>query len=70
MEKQKLGQSRQIKALKNISPIAWPHINLVGKYNFKKINIPLSFSKINELVKHDVLAIEVLEDDDSIEISL
>ena len=64
LEKQKLKQDKQIEALKRISPIAWSHINLIGKYDFKKINMPLSFSRINELVKYDILVDDGLESED------
>tara|TARA_B110000503_G_C6866548_1_gene296941 strand:+ start:72 stop:479 length:408 start_codon:yes stop_codon:yes gene_type:complete len=55
LEKQKSGEHQQIKALKRTSPIAWSHINIIGKYFFREISVPLSFSKINELVKHNIL---------------
>ena len=55
LEKQKAEQHKQIEALKRASPIAWPHINIIGKYLFREINLPLSFSKINEIVKDDIL---------------
>lgn len=58
LEKQQLKQDKQIGALKGTSPIAWSHINLIGKYDFRKISIPLSFSKISELVKYDILVDE------------
>ena len=58
LEKQKLGQVRQIEALRRISPISWTSINLYGKYEFSKITTPTSFSKLSELVKNDVLVEE------------
>jgi TnpA family transposase len=58
LEKQKLGQVRQIEALRRISPISWTSINLYGKYEFSKITTPTSFSKLSELVKNDVLVKE------------
>lgn len=61
LEKQKSKQHQQVKALKRASPIAWPHINIIGKYFFREISIPLSFSKINELVKHDILIDEDIQ---------
>jgi TnpA family transposase len=64
LEKQNLNQNKQIEALKRISPIAWSHINLIGKYDFRKINMPLSFAKLNELVKYDVLVDEGLGSED------
>ena len=64
LEKQKAEQYQQIEALKRASPIAWPHINIIGKYLFREINLPLSFSKINELVKYDILVDEGLESED------
>jgi hypothetical protein len=70
LEKKRLNQDKQIEALKRISPIAWPHINLIGKYDFRKTNMPLSFSRINELVKYDVLIEEELEDEDWDEMAL
>jgi TnpA family transposase len=70
LEKKRLNQDKQIEALKRISPIAWPHINLIGKYDFRKTNMPLSFSRINELVKYDILIDEELEDEDWDEMAL
>ena len=70
LEKQRLKQDRQIEALKGTSPVAWSHINIIGKYNFRKIDIPLSFSKINELVKYDILVGEGLDGEDSTEMGL
>lgn len=70
LEKQKLNQDKQIESLKRISPIAWSHINLIGKYDFRKINMPLSFAKINELVKYDILVDEGLESEDKVEMGL
>ena len=70
LEKQQLKQDKQIEALKRISPIAWPHINLIGKYDFRKINIPLSFSRINELVQCDILVYAGLGGEDSAEMDL
>lgn len=55
LEKQKSKQTKQIEALKRISPIAWTSINLYGRYEFDKIPIPASFNKLNELVKNDIL---------------
>jgi len=37
---------------------------IIGKYLFREINLPLSFSKINELVKYDILVDEGLESED------
>ena len=34
--KQKAGQMQGIDEIKNISPIAWQHINLHGRYEFQK----------------------------------
>ena len=60
LEKQKLNQNNQIDALKRISPIAWQHINLYGKYEFDKLSIPLSFNKLNDIIKDDILIEENL----------
>lgn len=67
LEKQKSKQDRQIEALKRISPISWSNINFYGKYDFSKIYTPMSFNKINELVKDDILINQGLE---SVEVSL
>ena len=56
--------------LKRVIPSTWSHINLVGKYDFRKIAIPPSFSKIHELVKYDILVDEDLEEEDSAEMGL
>ena len=63
LEKQKLNQDKQVEALKRISPIAWLHINIIGKYDFRKISIPMSFTRINELVKYDILTEEKTEEE-------
>ncbi|MFC1659592.1 Tn3 family transposase [Pseudomonadota bacterium] len=55
LEKQKLNQTAQIEALKRISPVAWTHINLYGKYDFNRISTPTSFNRLNEIIKDDVL---------------
>lgn len=69
LEKQRLGQIRQIETLKNISPITCSHINLIEKYNSKKFNIALNFSMINELMKYDILTNEKFKSEDIAEIS-
>ena len=70
LEKQKAKQHKQIEALKRTSPIAWPHINIIGKYDFKKIAIPMSFAKMNELVKYDILIDESEDKEDRAEVGL
>ncbi len=55
LEKLRLNQTKQIEALKRISPISWTNVNLYGKYDFDKVSTPISFIKLNELVKGDVL---------------
>jgi TnpA family transposase len=70
LEKQKFNQNKQIEALKRTSPIAWPHINIIGKYDFRKISTPMSFSKMNELVKYDILIDETIEGEGIEEIGL
>ena len=67
LEKQKSEEYQQIEALKRASPIAWSHINIIGKYLFREISTPLSFSKINELVKHDILIDEQIVKEDRVE---
>lgn len=70
LEKQKLNQDKQIEALKRASPIAWPHINIIGKYFFRERSTPLSFANINELVKHDILIDEQIIEEDRVEMAL
>ena len=70
LEKQRLNQNRQIKALERVSPIAWTHINIMGKYHFRKMSIPMSFSNIIELVKDDILIDEGLVGGNSVEMAL
>lgn len=51
LQKDKKNQSEQIEALKQVSPIAWRHINFYGKYNFTPSgNYNLDLEKINELL--------------------
>jgi hypothetical protein len=44
--KQKAGQMQGIDEIKNISPIAWQHINLHGRYEFQKQGDLLSLDVI------------------------
>ena len=70
LEKQKLSQTKQIEALKNISPVAWHHINIIGKYVFRETGSLMGFNKISELVKYDVLIDDELEREDDEESDL
>jgi TnpA family transposase len=49
-QKEALGQKDQILALQQISPIAWRHINLYGKYEFESNSNNTDFDKINEIL--------------------
>jgi hypothetical protein len=51
VQKDKKKQSEQIEALKQVSPIAWRHINFYGKYNFTPSkDYHLYLQKINEVL--------------------
>ena len=51
LEKSKKNQSEQIEALKQVSPIAWRHINFYGKYNFTPSKDDhLYMEKINKIL--------------------
>ena len=60
LQKQKLNQTKQIEALKRISPISWTNINLYGKYEFNKTLIPINLNKLDEIIKHNILIEEGL----------
>ena len=43
--KEKANQESEINDLKQISPIAWQHINFLGRYEFEKLDIPIKIDK-------------------------
>ena len=52
IHRKEMGDDKGIEALRRISPIAWQHIGLYGKYDFtKKLDISISL-KIAELIKN------------------
>ena len=61
IKKEKLGQIKQIQALKHISPLAWIHINLYGKYIFKDNPDGMSSYQLDNFLKGVSLVDELLE---------
>ena len=58
-QKEKLKQTEQIEALKQISPIAWRHINFYGIYYFTSSkNNNVNMEKIIELLATVTLVLE------------
>ena len=57
LEKLRQGNMEQVKALKRVSPIAWKHINLYGRYVFNRHNELFVISKLEKLMKEELLII-------------
>ena len=53
-----LSNTEQIDALKRVSPIAWTHINLYGKYDFEQNVESIDISTFSELIKNEKLISE------------
>ena len=50
--KEKANQESEINDLKQISPIAWQHINFLGRYEFEKLDIPIKIDKIVDQINY------------------
>ncbi len=50
--KEKADRESEINHLKQISPIAWQHINFLGRYEFGKLVAPISIDKIIEGINY------------------
>lgn len=57
-QKNKTNQVDEIEALKRVSPIAWTHLNLYGKYDFSKNNENLLMSDLEKIIETINLPIE------------
>jgi hypothetical protein len=44
--KELAGAMNEITRFKKISPVAWQHINFLGRYEFQKPTIPIDIDKI------------------------
>jgi hypothetical protein len=54
----KAGKKEEIEMLKRISPVAWAHINIYGRYEFNKEFINLVFSELTKLMSLDNVGVE------------
>ena len=50
--KEKANKESEINDLKQISPIAWQHINFLGRYEFEKLDIPIKIDKIVDKINY------------------
>lgn len=50
--KEKANKESEINDLKQISPIAWQHINFLGRYEFEKLDIPIKIDKIVDKIDY------------------
>jgi hypothetical protein len=50
--KEKANQESEINDLKQISPIAWQHINFLGRYEFEKLDRPIKIDKIVDKIDY------------------
>ena len=41
-----IGNIQEVEGLKQISPVAWQHINLYGRYEFRKFSEPINIDNI------------------------
>lgn len=62
MQKEKLNQPKQLEALKRISPIAWQHINIHGRYIINKRQSGYHLQNLARLIKDEILIDDILED--------
>jgi TnpA family transposase len=44
--KESIGDFQSVEMLKHISPVAWQHINLYGRYEFRKLSAPINMDDI------------------------
>ncbi len=49
--KKKTGEDYDTNRLKHISPVAWQHINFLGRYEFGRIDKPISIDKLVDEIK-------------------
>lgn len=68
LQKLKENNTKQINALKRISPISWNNINLHGKYIFDKTAFGNNLSNLNKLIKNENLIDDILDVQDQISI--
>ena len=54
-QKKELGEIEQVEAIKRVSPIAWTHINLYGKFDFSKEEKFFENFNIQEMLKRQYL---------------
>lgn len=54
-QKKILGENEQLEFIKRVSPIAWSHINLYGKFDFSKEDSFLDNLKIQDILENEYL---------------
>ena len=55
---EKAGKIDEIEKLKRISPIAWAHINIYGRYEFNKEFLNMEFNELIKLMSLDNIKFE------------
>lgn len=54
-QKTEMGETEQIEAIKRISPVAWTHVNLYGKFDFSKEEKVFEGLNIEEILRNQYL---------------
>jgi len=49
--KKKTDEDYDTNRLKHTSPVAWQHINFLGRYEFERIDKPISIDKLVDEIK-------------------
>ena len=55
---EKAGKKDEIEKLKRISPVAWGHINIYGRYEFNKEFLHMEFNELTKLLSLDNIEFE------------
>lgn len=55
---EKAGKTDEIEKLKRISPVAWAHINIYGRYEFNKEFLNLEFNELIKLMSIDNIELD------------
>ncbi len=56
LRKKKENNTEEVNIIKNISPVAWYHINLYGKYEFNNRLVDINIENILTSIKIEKLA--------------
>jgi len=61
--KEKSGEHDSVELIKMLSPVAWRHINLYGRYEFNKPNLPIDMTQIVDGLMNLDLKQEIIQSD-------